>query len=99
MGNNFNEVEDATLVKNNVSEQDLEKLSKDKSFKDRIIISCENKYKAVFDILVLILVGYSCVTTMYLVSFNPEIVHGDFTYYFDEFVEYTFILDLFLNFI
>ena len=68
------------------------------SFKDKIIISCDNKYKAIFDILVLIFVGYSCITTMYLVAFNPETAH-DWTVYFDDFVEATFICDLFLNFI
>jgi hypothetical protein len=36
---------------------------------------------------------------MYLVSFSPGITSGDFTFYFDMFVEYTFILDLFMNFI
>lgn len=35
---------------------------------------------------------------MYLVAFNPELNH-DWTVYFDEFVEATFICDLFLNFI
>jgi hypothetical protein len=82
-----------------ISDHELEVSFQSKSFKDRIIISCENPYKAVFDIIILLLVGYSCVTTVYLVSFNPEIHHGDFTYYFDQIVEYSFILDLLLNFI
>ena len=37
-------------------------------------------------------------TTMYIVSFNPEPSKG-FLYYFDKAVEYVFVLDLFLNFI
>jgi hypothetical protein len=69
------------------------------SFAEKIIISSENKYKAIFDILVLIFVGYSCVTTLYVVAFNPDIIHGTWSDHFDEFVESVFILDLFLNFI
>jgi len=69
------------------------------SCKDKIIISCDNKYKAIFDILALVFVGYSCITTMYVVAFNPDIKHGTWTDYFDEFVESVFRLDLCLNFI
>ena len=39
-------------------------------FVDKIIISYENKVKSFFDVWVLILVGYSCFTTMYYTAFS-----------------------------
>jgi len=41
-----------------------------KSCKEKIIISSTNKWKAIFDIFILILVGYSCVFSMLHVSFD-----------------------------
>ena len=45
--------------------------------------------------------GYSCVKTLYFVSFDCKDAINLWTFqdYFNEFVEYTFILDLLLNFI
>lgn len=63
-----------------------------------MIISCDNKYKAIFDIVVLLLVGYSCVMTMYIVSFSP-VLDNEYLVYIDRVVEWIFILDLLLNFI
>ena len=40
-----------------------------RSYKDRLIISSENKIKSFFDVWVLLLVGYSCFTSMYYVAF------------------------------
>jgi len=40
------------------------------SIKERIIISANSKWKAIFDMLILILVGYSCITSMYYAAFS-----------------------------
>ena len=69
------------------------------SWKEKIIIDAEGREKALFDVVILILVGYSCVTTVFHVAFNPATDTKSFAYYFDKVVEYLFILDLLLNFI
>ena len=68
-----------------------------KSCKDRIIISQTSKWKAIFDVVILILVGYSCVTSMLYVAFkNPD---DPTLNAIDGVVEFMFWLDLLLNFI
>ena len=37
--------------------------------KERIIISANSKWKAIFDMFILFLVGYSCITSMYYAAF------------------------------
>ena len=71
--------------------------NKDKGWKEKIIIDPDNKVKAVFDITLLLLVGYSCVTSVFYVAFSAT--ETDFATYFDPIVEFFFILDLCLNFI
>jgi hypothetical protein len=39
--------------------------SEKKSFTEKMIISEGNRYKAIFDIFILFLVGYSCFTSIY----------------------------------
>jgi hypothetical protein len=58
-----------TNVEKNHIEQEIKE---NKSWKDKLIISEGNKYKAVFDVFVLFLVGYSCVTSVYYASFNEN---------------------------
>lgn len=68
-----------------------------KSCKDRIIISQTSKWKAIFDVVILFLVGYSCVTSMLYVAFtNPD---DPTLKIIDKVVEFMFWLDLLLNFI
>jgi hypothetical protein len=70
------------------------------SFKDKIIISSESRPKAVFDMFVLFLVGYSCVTSVYSVAFQIDDSNtNNFAKTFDLIVEGFFWLDLCLNFI
>lgn len=66
-------------------------------FKERIIIRADATWKSVFDVVILLLVGYSCISSLFYVAFDrPEnIVHV----VFDWFVEACFYVDLFLNFI
>jgi len=49
--------------------------------KERIIISANSKWKAIFDVLILLLVGYSCVMSMFYAAFstieNPLIIIVD----------------------
>lgn len=71
-----------------------------KSWREKIIISSDSKVKAIFDVFVLILVGYSCVTSVFYVAFSPEKSNeSTFWSFFDIVVEYFFVLDLLLNFI
>lgn len=67
-----------------------------RSFVDKLIINEGSKWKAFFDILVLLLVGYSCITSIFYVAFtNPtNIVH----LVFDWIVEFFFVSDLVFNF-
>lgn len=73
------------------------------TWKDYIMIEPESKKKAIFDVFVLFLVGYSCVTSVYSVAFKFDdttpVDYNTFETYFDLFVEGIFFLDLFLNFI
>ena len=67
-----------------------------RSFKDKLIISSENKIKSFFDVWVLVLVGYSCVTSMYYVAFSKPT--NKIHIIWDEIVEYHFYLDIVLSF-
>ena len=66
-------------------------------FKERIIISSESKYKNIFEVVILLLVGYSCVTSMLYTAFAPPT--DQVIIVFDEIIEYLFMLDLAVNFI
>ena len=67
-----------------------------KSFREYLIIPADSKWKSFFDIWILFLVGYSCFTSMYYVAFQTptDLKH----IMWDEFVEYNFYADVFLNF-
>jgi len=67
-----------------------------RSFKDRLIISSENKFKSFFDVWVLVLVGYSCITSMYYVAFTKP--SNRFHILWDDIVEYHFYIDIILSF-
>lgn len=73
-----------------------EESQKNRTFFDKLIISESSKWKAIFDILMLILVGYSCITSIFYVAFNApsNIVHITF----DWSVEVCFFSDLVFNF-
>jgi hypothetical protein len=72
-------------------------LTQGKSWKDYIIIPHNSWWKPVFDIIILLLVGYSCVTSMLYAAFqSPSNTH---ILLFDEIVEYLFRLDLVFNFL
>jgi len=53
----------------NRQENELESLTPNKC-KDKIIIAHDNKAKAFFDIFILLIVGYSCVSTMLMIAFD-----------------------------
>ena len=69
---------------------------KHRTFLDKLIISESSKWKAIFDILMLILVGYSCITSIFYVAFSAptNIIH----IIFDWWVEVCFFSDLIFNF-
>lgn len=73
------------------------------TWKEWIIIESESRRKAVFDVLILIFVGYSCVTSMFVVAFNfDEPVTTGYNSawdYVDDIIEKMFIVDLLLHFI
>ena len=66
------------------------------SWKERLIISSENKQKAIFDVFILFLVGYSCVTCVFYAAFS-EATH-ETVIQFDFAIEFVFGFDLLLNF-
>ena len=82
----------------NKSNLDSESKDTEKSCKEYVIIDADSQWKAIFDICILLLVGYSCVTSMFYVAFSqPEDTH--FLNYLDDVVEVFFWLDLILNFL
>lgn len=78
------------------SQADSEENGK-RSFWDSLIISKNSKRKSLFDIIMLLLVAYSCFTTMFYVTFgSPD---NQKQIYFDYAVNVFFAIDLFLNFL
>jgi hypothetical protein len=66
------------------------------SFKEIIVIEPESRWKTIFDVIVLLLVGYSCVTNIYYVAFSqPTSNLANIIYWV---VEIFFYLDFILNF-
>ena len=69
-----------------------------KSFVERyLIISPERKWKSIFDIIILFMVGYSCFVNMFSFAYDFPPPYGlEIT---DEIVENFFRADFFLNFL
>lgn len=65
---------------------------------DKFVIKPENHYKSTFDITILLLVFYSCVTSVYSSAFSPLSLTSDAIYIWDLIVEGFFYIDLILNF-
>ncbi len=63
-----------------------------KTCKERMIIPWDATWKSVFDIWMLLLVGYSCFFTMYEITFSPE--QTTWMSAVDEIVFVHFLLDL-----
>jgi hypothetical protein len=76
--------------------QKTKELKNNVSFKEWIIIEPESKWKTIFDVIVLILVGYSCVTNIYYVAFSQPTSNLATIIYWV--VEIFFYLDFVLNF-
>jgi len=75
------------MIKKNIDEKWYHKL---------IISPAHSPWKRYFDVWVLILVGYSCVTSLYYVAFGqPDKI---LIMVWDKFVEAQFITDLLLTF-
>lgn len=85
-----------TAQKPNASPKDEEQVETI-PIKERIIIKHDATWKSVFDVVILLLVGYSCISSLFYVAFDQpsNIVHK----VFDWIVEAAFYMDLFLNFI
>lgn len=85
------------------SNDDKAENSNNMTWKDYIMIEPDSRKKALFDVIVLFFIGYSCVTSVYNVAFNfaePQNTgYESFLDFFDVFVEVIFFIDLFLNFI
>lgn len=82
---------------NQNNKQDQESKDQQRSCRERIIIDAENKWKAIFDVFILLLVGYSCVTSMLYAAFTPT--DNEIQIVFDLVVEGFFWTDLILNFL
>lgn len=68
----------------------------EKSFLSKIIIGCDNTYKSYFDALILFLVGYSCIMSLYNSAFTAS--DNTILFVWDWIVEAFFYTDLVLNF-
>ena len=68
-----------------------------KPFVERIIIDLDCGWKQKFDVTILLLVGYSCFTTLFYVAFGQPT--NMFHLAWDLLVEYTFYTDFLLNFL
>lgn len=66
-------------------------------FKERIIIRADATWKSVFDVAILLLVGYSCISSLFYVAFDMPTNYVHIV--FDWIVEVCFYTDLGLNFI
>lgn len=64
---------------------------------ERIIIAQNNKQKAIFDIFILLAVGYSCFTNVFYVSFHQTT--NKYRIVFDNVIDCCFGLDILLNFL
>ena len=82
---------------NQTNKPDFEIKDQKKTCKERIIIDANNKWKAIFDVFILLLVGYSCVTSMLYAAFTPT--NNEIQKNFDLVVEVFFWTDLCLNFV
>jgi hypothetical protein len=52
------------------SDEEDEEEAEKKPFKERIIIDMDSGWKSKFDVAILLLVGYSCFTTLFYVAFG-----------------------------
>ena len=78
-------------------EYDDEEDVEERPFVDKIIIGVDNDFKGIFDVMILLLVGYSCFTTLYYVAFG--LPTNKYHKLWDMFVEYMFYTDFLLNFL
>lgn len=84
------------LSGNNQSGEDNQQKNQE-TCKERIIIAYDNKNKAIFDVVILFFVLYSCVTSTFYVAYAQ--IDNAFLSFFDEFIEILFWCDLALNFL
>lgn len=63
----------------------------------RIIIDMDSSWKSIFDVVILVLVGYSCFTTLYYVAFGVPTNKWHIAW--DLLVEYMFYLDFIFSFL
>ena len=74
----------------------MKNLDKKISFRERLIISPDAQWKSIFDIIVLVLVGFSCISNMLIFAY--PITFSEFLKTFLIMMEFIFGLDLVLNF-
>ncbi len=84
-------------ISTTVEEEEVEEIIKKQHWTDKLIIRENSKKKATFDIFINILVGYSCFTTIYQVSFDS--IDNKYVYIFDLFTEFMFAFDIVFNFL
>jgi len=75
-----------------ISNKDKQKVS----LREKLIISSEAKWKSFFDIWILLLVGYSCFTSIYYVAFSAPTTTIHYIWHYT--VEAFFWTDLLFNF-
>lgn len=68
-----------------------------KNCKEKLIISWDSGWKSYFDIAILLLVGYSCFSTLLYVAYGTPT--NELHKAFDDFVEYMFYTDFLFNFL
>jgi len=71
-------------------------MTEKKGCKDYLIISINSKWKSYFDVWILIIVGYSCIVSLFYVAFEETDNQGHRTW--DVIVEVFFYADLVFTF-
>lgn len=66
---------------------------------DNLIISLDTGWKTVFDTTVLVVIGYSCLTTVFQVAYRYEPPHGSWMKIFDWMVIFCFSIDFIFKFV
>lgn len=83
-------------VKSGENQGELSEIEMPKPFHKRLIISPDVRWKSVFDIWVLLFVGYSCIWNILVFAYtftpNPSLDA------FNLVIEFVFVLDFFLTF-
>jgi len=92
--------ENEELLPENISEnQPLQRKKSKEAWIQNYIISYNNHFKSAWDVLIMLLVIYSSITTAYVIAFDLDLPDSSPYVIFDHVMEAFFWVDLFLSFL